>query len=96
MKKLKQIFCGLFIATFMIAPAVAAQNVSRTAVNTERARAVGTAPSVSVRAKQPVVAQRGGAHHKKLPTVPVSLHAQRLYKNKLFIPPVVLFGLPIF
>ena len=46
----------------MIAPAVAAQNVSRTAVNTERARAVGTAPSVSVRAKQPVVAQRGGAN----------------------------------
>ncbi|MBO4672462.1 MAG: hypothetical protein J5608_02300 [Alphaproteobacteria bacterium] len=59
MKKLKQIFCGLFIAIFAIAPVAATQNTSRTAINTERARAVGTAPSVSVRAKQPVVAQRG-------------------------------------
>lgn len=45
-----------------MAPAVAAQGVSRSTVNAERARAVGTAPSASIRAKQPVVIQRGGTN----------------------------------
>ncbi len=58
-RNLIRIFCGLFVATMVVADA-GADTVARSAVNIDRARAVGTPASTQPRAKQPVIMQRGG------------------------------------
>ncbi len=58
-RNLIRIFCGLFVATLVVADA-GADGVARSAVNIDRARAVGTPASTQPRAKQPVIMQRGG------------------------------------